>query len=241
MNTKEARDTGIQLAGFIHNRQIQKAINILSPVLAEKTPFRLLDVIGACIGGESSEALDPYLERIAADRTMGGWIVIASALQQQSRVDLPGALERCRRYMIRADVWYAADSFAERVAGHALAEQFSSAISIMALWRNDPSRWIRRAVGVGVHNWTKQARGDPACLPEVNALLDLLAPMFGEREMDAVKGIGWGLKTLGRYYPDAVAAWLPVQVDRPHRALMQRKAARYLPAGLREQFSRKTS
>ncbi|NMB56264.1 MAG: DNA alkylation repair protein [Leptolinea sp.] len=241
MNTKEARDTGNQLAGFIHNRQIQKAINILSPVLVEKTSFRLLDVIGACIGQQTPDTLDPFLERIAANRSMGGWIIIASALRQQSRVDLPGALERCRRYVIRADVWYAADSFAERVAGHALVEQFSPAISILAQWRNDPSVWVRRVVGVAVHYWAKQARGDPARLPEVNVLLDFLAPMFGEREMDAVKGIGWGLKTLGRYYPDAVDAWLSVQVDRPHRALMQRKAARYLPAGLREQFSRKTS
>jgi hypothetical protein len=46
--------------------------------------------------------------------------------------------------------------------------------------------------------------------------------------MDAVKGVGWGLKTLGRYYPDLVAEWLPRQVIRRHRALMLRKALTYL-------------
>lgn len=29
--------------------------------------------------------------------------------------------------------------------------------------------------------------------------------------MDAVKGMGWGLKTLGRHYPDLVADWLGQQ------------------------------
>ena len=32
--------------------------------------------------------------------------------------------------------------------------------------------------------------------------------MFEEWEMDAVKGVGWGLKTLGKHYPDLVADWL---------------------------------
>lgn len=55
--------------------------------------------------------------------------------------------------------------------------------------------------------------------------------MFEEWEMDAVKGVGWGLKTLGRHYPDLVADWLAQQVvhrRRCHRALMLRKATTYL-------------
>ena len=49
--------------------------------------------------------------------------------------------------------------------------------------------------------------------------------------MDAVKGAGWGLKTLGKYYPDIMADWLAKQVvfrHRRHRALMLRKALTYL-------------
>jgi hypothetical protein len=55
--------------------------------------------------------------------------------------------------------------------------------------------------------------------------------MFGEWEMDAIKGVGWGLKTLGRHYPDQVADWLVEQVvhqGRRHRALMLRKALTFL-------------
>jgi len=50
--------------------------------------------------------------------------------------------------------------------------------------------------------------------------------------MDVVKGVGWGLKTLGRYYPDLVADWLAQQVvhrQQRYRTLMLRKALTYLP------------
>ena len=49
--------------------------------------------------------------------------------------------------------------------------------------------------------------------------------------MDATKGTGWGLKTLGRYFPDLVAGWMREQVvvrKRRHRAIMLRKALTYL-------------
>ena len=55
--------------------------------------------------------------------------------------------------------------------------------------------------------------------------------MFEEWEMDAVKGVGWGLKTLGRHYPDLVANWLAQKIfsrQRRYRALMLRKALTYL-------------
>jgi hypothetical protein len=43
--------------------------------------------------------------------------------------------------------------------------------------------------------------------------------------------VGWGLKTLGRHYPDLVTNWLAEDVrpsQRRHRALMLRKALTYL-------------
>jgi hypothetical protein len=62
-------------------------------------------------------------------------------------------------------------------------------------------------------------------------LLGLLEPMFEEGEMPVVKGVGWGLKTMGKYYPELMTDWLIQQVvlrQRRHRALMLRKALTYL-------------
>ncbi len=63
--------------------------------------------------------------------------------------------------------------------------------------------------------------------------------MFEERETDAVKGIGWGLKTLGKHYPDQLVDWLEVQIhehQRRHRKLMVNKALTYLPDEYKAQF-----
>ncbi|MCI0477063.1 MAG: DNA alkylation repair protein, partial [Anaerolineales bacterium] len=54
--------------------------------------------------------------------------------------------------------------------------------------------------------------------------------MFCERDMDAVKGIGWALKTLGKFYPALATEWLREMVahETDYRALMLRKATTYL-------------
>jgi hypothetical protein len=72
-------------------------------------------------------------------------------------------------------------------------------------------------------------RGERAAQAE--ALLAFLEPMFDEWDMDAVKGGDWGLKTLGKHYPDLITVWVAEQIverQHRHRALMLRKALTYL-------------
>ena len=131
--------------------------------------------------------------------------------------------------LIAADIWYGTDILGERVPGPALVADFQPSLELLAPWREDSNAWIRRTVGVAVHFWAKRSRGERVA--EAEALLAFLEPMFEEWEMDAVKGVGWGLKTLGRHYPDLVADWVAQQVvqrQRRHRALMLRKALTYL-------------
>jgi 3-methyladenine DNA glycosylase AlkD len=234
MKAKEADALGDQIARLVLNRQVGEAYALLAPVLAQRTPFRLLDRIGAKVGGgpEHRPAVDGLLDQIAAERTEGGWVVIASALGQYLAHDLDATLARCRSFIIQGDVWYSADILGERVPGPALVAHFELALPALAPWRADDNRWVRRTAGVAVHFWAKRSRGAPDLRAQASALLDFLAPLFGEWEMDVVKGVGWGLKTLGRHYPDLVADWLVEQVvdrDRRHRALMLRKALTYLP------------
>jgi 3-methyladenine DNA glycosylase AlkD len=231
MKTKEARELGKRIAALVQAGQPDKAYALLAPVLAERTPFRLLDRVGEAVGSGPLGATNAFLERIAADKTEGGWVVIASALGGQWDRDPAGAFARCREYIIAADVWYAADILGERVPGPALVADFQPALDLLALWREDANRWVRRTVGVAVHFWAKRSRGAAEHIAQAEALLAFLEPMFEEWDMDAVKGVGWGLKTLGRHYPGLVADWLAQQVvqrQRRHRALMLRKALTYL-------------
>lgn len=136
--------------------------------------------------------------------------------------------------------WEAMDRFLEKIAttramgGWVIIATALKAQIALDPWREDENRWVRRSIGVAAHFWAKRCRGAPARIPAAKALLDFLAPLFEERNADAVKGIGWVLKTLGRYYPQLVVPCLEEQVlrkRRPHRALMLRKAITYLPDG----------
>jgi hypothetical protein len=237
VKSEEARELGLHLAVLIGAGQIEAAYALLESALTSRTPFRLLDQIGETLGVDQKKAVNAFLDHIASFRTMGGWPVIASALRQQLAYDLSGALARCRQYVITADVWYGTDILGERVPGAALVDRFDQALPALVPWRDDPNHWVRRTVGVAVHLWAKRARGSLERAPRAKELLAFLAPMFEERDIEAVKGVGWGLKTLGRYYPDLVANWLPLQIRRPHRALMLRKALTYLPASQRERVT----
>ncbi len=231
MNAREASELGKRIATLVQSGRLDEAYALLAPVLAERTPFRLLDRIGEAVGAGPLPAVNGFLERIAAARTEGGWVVIGSALRRQLDRDLAGAFARCRTFVIAADIWYATDIFGERVPGPALVTDFHSALALLAPWREDANRWVRRTVGVAVHFWAKRSRGAPERADKAETLLAFLEPLFEEWDMDAVKGVGWGLKTLGRHYPDLVADWLAEQVvrrHRRHRALMLRKALTYL-------------
>jgi 3-methyladenine DNA glycosylase AlkD len=231
MKAKEARELGRRIATLVQDGHVAQAYDLLTPILAERTPFDVLRRIGEPVGASPPEPLDAFLELVASDKREGGWVVIASALEKTLPRDLAGAFARCRDFIVVADVWYAADTMGEGVVGQALVRRFQPAVELLAPWREYANPWVRRAVGTGVHFWAKRSRGAATHVPQAKVLLALLEPMFEEWDMTAVKGIGWGLKTLGRHYPDLVADWLAQQVvpgQRRHRALMLRKALTYL-------------
>jgi 3-methyladenine DNA glycosylase AlkD len=104
----------------------------------------------------------------------------------------------------------------------------------MARMRDHDTRWIRRAIGVAVHYFTKRK---PTATAELRKLLALLAPKLGEREYDAIKGIGWGFKTIGKYQPKLLAKFLKNHVKRTHPTkLMLKKATTYLPARTKQRL-----
>jgi 3-methyladenine DNA glycosylase AlkD len=111
-------------------------------------------------------------------------------------------------------------------------DAFDLTLELIAAWRDDENRWVRRTIGHGVNLWAKRSKSAPELRDQAQTLLGFLDPLFEERDMDALKGIGWGLKTLGKHYPDLMADWLVEQVverQRPYQALMLRKALTYLP------------
>ncbi len=228
MKTSEARELGVQLREIVRSAEPMLALARLSPILDQKIPFRILGHIGEALGTTDLAALYPFLDLLAGSHTQGGWVIIGTTLGQAYAIDPEGVFDRCAAYIIVGDVWYATDILGERVPGPALVSDFHPALTQLEAWRESPNRWVRRGVGVAVHLWAKRSRGEAARQGQVAAILNMLAPLFDEREIDAVKGIGWGLKTIGRMYPDLLTEWLLEQTGRGHRAIMLRKALTYL-------------
>ena len=232
MKNSEAKSIGKLLAGQVEDGDIDAAQALLNPILAERTPFSALNQIGSSLANCPLEQVYMFLDRVAADKQMGGWVVIGSGLGALLNRDFEGVFKHCRKYIIAADIWYGADILGERVPGPALVLDFAPTLEVLSPWREDANRWVRRAVGVSVHYWAKKSDSSDQNTFSASALLDFITPMFTEWEMDAAKGVGWGLKTLGRYYPDILTSWLVEQLSDqqlPYRAIMLRKALTYLP------------
>ncbi len=243
MKTKrEALILAGQLRALLVTEGPDAAYEFLEPVLEERTRFPLLEVVGR----ESTDAVGrtltgAFLDQVAIHRTEGGWVVIGAALQSRLETDLDWALERARRYITEGAVWYAADILGERVPGEGLVSRFDDTLELLAAWTADDSPWVRRACGAAVHHWAKRARGVPALKVHAYRLLHLLEPAFEERDTAALKGVGWGLKTLGRFYPDLLVDWLEEQIQvrgRRPRGLLLRKSLTYLPPEVKERLGR---
>ncbi len=226
LNTGAARTLGREVGARLERGDARGAFRLVEPLLTERIPFAMLDRVAREFGQASLEAQDGLLEQLARNGAIGSWPLIGTALVQQLDANLAGALERDRVLVMIGDVWYAADAVGERTAGTALVNRFEATLERFETWRADENRWVRRSIGVGVHVWAKRKKG--AEPEKAGQILELLQPLWGEQEMDAVKGIGWGLKTLGRYYPTLMREWLDKRGTQPHRALMMNKARTYL-------------
>jgi hypothetical protein len=174
------------------------------------------------------EQFDCITDAIAGQRSQGGWVVIASALRARLPESLEGTLDATRRYIIQADVWYGCDTLAERVPGQALVDRFHDALQYLSGWRMDANFWVRRAAGVAGHFWFKRAHGEARHEQSVLELLNFYRDMLGESDYEAAKGIGWALKTGGRYYPRLLGDWLEQEwLVQNHRRQPSSAAKRY--------------
>lgn len=242
MKVAEVRGVAAAARTALDGGDVDAAFAALAPWLGRRVPFTALDRLGALLAEAPPRALDPLLDRVAAARAIGSWPVIGAALATRLPSARAAAFARTRGYVVQADVWYGADILGERVVGPSLVQDLPATLRLLAAWRDDENRWVRRAIGVGVHVWAKRAAADRAHERDAARILAFVRPMFWERDLDVVKGVGWGLKTIGRRFPALLAGWLTeVRADAAGRRAhptMLRKALTYLPAAERARVTR---
>jgi 3-methyladenine DNA glycosylase AlkD len=89
---------------------------------------------------------------------------------------------------------------------------------------------IRRSIGVAVHFFAKRR---PKDIEKLELLLTLLSLMLEDKRVYVVKGVGWGLKTIGKYQPMLIKKYLWEKLGNVRISkLMLRKATTYLDKDL---------
>ena len=237
LSMRDAETIASKAETLIREGDLEETCLVLDQLAFGRTKFPILDRVGARLGQASLQtaSLLDALDRMISRGSVGYYVVVGSALAPLLESDMMTCLRKTAEYIVIGNDWAKCDSIAERVWGRALVCNFPQAYDYLARMRDHDSRWIRRAVGVAVHYFTKRR---PTAMAELRKLLVLLAPDLGEREYDAIKGIGWGFKTIGKYQPKLLSRFLESHVKRAHPTkLMLRKATTYLPARTRRQLA----
>jgi 3-methyladenine DNA glycosylase AlkD len=236
---RDADAVASKAEALIREGELEKACTILDPLAFGHTKFPILDRVGTRLGQASLQeaAFLEALDRMISRGPIGYYVIVGSGLAQRLGSNIATCLEKTAEYVVIGDNWAKCDSIAERVWGEALVCNFPRAHKYLARMRDHDNRWIRRAVGVAVHYFAKRR---PAAMAELRMLLVLLAPRLGERDYDAIKGIGWGFKTIGKYQPKLLTKFLENHVKRAHPTkLMLKKATIYLPARAKRQLAKR--
>jgi 3-methyladenine DNA glycosylase AlkD len=113
----------------------------------------------------------------------------------------------------------------ERSLGHAVVNFYDESIPWLKKFLKDDNKWVNRSVGVAIHFFSKRVADQPE---KTKILLHVVEPYLEEKQKDFVKGVGWGLKTIGKHHPDILVDFMKRQANRNLSSLLIRKAVTYL-------------
>jgi hypothetical protein len=181
MNAKEARQLGQKIAVLVQEGRIEAAYARLAPTLAERTPFPMLERIGRPAGELALQKGRAFANRIATEKTEGGWVVVGAILREQIQRDPSGSFHHCRTHILTANVWYAADILGERVPGPDLVNDFEKAFMLLPKKKfskrlkresfvKTRSAWLRRLPHYAVHFTHYIHKRFAVCFLKINQL-----------------------------------------------------------------------
>jgi len=239
LSRQQAREAAKKCVESINRNNMKALWEVLNPILDAKVPFPLLDEMGKILGEAGKFSLPKYLEvfdEIFARGRMGGYVILGQALGRLLDVEFEASLSKAREYIAKGAEWYVCDIIGERVLGPALVNHFERALPYLEGLTREEDRWVRRSIGVAVHFFAKERPKDQE---RVRKLLALSSLLIEDHRRDVVKGVGWGLKTIGKYQPRLIEEYLQEALKSKRLSkLMLRKASTYLDEKVKENLLR---
>ncbi|MCL5011200.1 MAG: DNA alkylation repair protein [Patescibacteria group bacterium] len=230
ISNEQIKTLANQVISLTSANKYREVVKILKPLLDTKCPFIKLDLLGKEIGRAGTSQPQKFFksfDEIIDYNAMGGFVIVGQALIPFLEKDFEAVMQRSREYIIKGNEWYVCDIIGERSLGQALVDYFDKTCSWLKKFLQDENKWVKRSTGIAVHFFSKRVLDEPV---KTEKLLMLIEPYIEEKQRDIVKGIGWGLKTIGRHHPDILVKFLKkqIQVKKNISKLMIRKALTYL-------------
>ncbi|MGD2248742.1 MAG: DNA alkylation repair protein [Candidatus Methanofastidiosia archaeon] len=226
LSKNERESLGERIISAVNSQR--DALPLLQPILDAKCPFRQLDDIGAYIGKGLIDRLDVLFglcDTIVEYNAMGGFVIVGHALLEGLPYRFDTVMEKSREYIIQGDIWYVCDIIGERSIGHAVVNYFDKSLPWLKTFLEDENTWVKRSSGVAIHFFSKRVLDEPE---KTKILLEVIEPYLEEKHINVVKGIGWGLKTIGRHHPDLLVEFMEKQKGRDMSKVLVRKAFTYV-------------
>jgi 3-methyladenine DNA glycosylase AlkD len=237
VNRKWASNTAERLVEAIDRENQDEFWNIMNPVLDAKVPFPLLDEMGRLLGEAGIHDPSKYFgvfDTIIDTDKMGGYVIVGQALSAFLGTELEASINKATEIVSKGQKWYVCDIVGERVLGQALVDYFESTVPLLKQKSYLKDQEVRRSIGVAVHFFAKRR---PKDVERMEQLLQLLDFMVEDRRVFVVKGVGWGLKTIGKHQPKLVEAFLEKTLATKRISkLMLRKATKYLDGKTKEEL-----
>ena len=172
-------------------------------ILKIKIKFPLLEFVGETLyknipSGNQIELLDAMI----ATHEMGAFPIAGKLLQLRADQHLTESFRKAEKYIIEGDEWYVCDIIGERVFGHALLHWPEKTIPVLKKMAKHENQWMVRCIGVATHYAVKKGLDKN----NANKVFHLLLSLSNETEFHTRKGIGWGAKTIAKFYPDIINA-----------------------------------
>lgn len=173
-------------------------------VLSQKVKFPILEYLAREIHAfvPAGKAIS-LIDRIAATRKIGAYPIAGMMLQLRLEQDFSGSFRKAAEYMMEGDEWYVCDIIGERVFGYALLTQPEKTIPALRKNSRHENQWVVRAVGVATHYAVKKGLAFPA----VEEMFRLLLSLSDAQEFHTKRGIGWGAKTVAKFYPALITKY----------------------------------
>lgn len=226
---------------MVSEQRNREGLQLLQPILDSKVKFRKLDELGLALGNGNKHQKDlffTFLDALVDYDAMGGYVIASKSLVPFLNNHLDEVMSKSREYILKGDVWHVCDNMSERSIGQALVDRFDDALPWIRKFLASEKAWLQRSAGVAIHFFSKRVQDKPE---KTNALLKVVEPYVEIKQKNPVKGIGWGLKTIGKHHPEIAKSFLLAQIeqDKDMSKILIRKALTYLPEETQEFLRRK--